>query len=257
MCFHETVQWWKQGAASAEWIESIPCDRVDSFFQSHQEDFSPEAVYRAKTLGRVRSEYQLSFVDLGLMPLVEKEVGEALEPPYRAERIWTQEPTWVERCDRRTGPLVAQVRVLAGLRENSQATSEFRISRTSCLPMSRMFSPESPTTTARTHSSAGSKQKLKALAGVGADHRPIQQLGPHDNGIAGVRLRKHADFEKETRASLGTHSTPSYLVDYIVGNLADWIEEIPENDRSVFEPACGHAAFLVVGDATAYPTSSF
>ncbi len=78
VCFHETVQWWKQGAASAEWIESIPFDRVDSFFQSHQEVFSPEAVYRAKTLGRVRSEYQLSFVDVGLMPLVEEELGRAL-----------------------------------------------------------------------------------------------------------------------------------------------------------------------------------
>jgi N-6 DNA Methylase len=52
-------------------------------------------------------------------------------------------------------------------------------------------------------------------------------------------------ISKETLASLGTHSTPSYLVDYIVGNLAEWIEEIPENERSVFEPACGHAAFLV------------
>jgi hypothetical protein len=50
---------------------------------------------------------------------------------------------------------------------------------------------------------------------------------------------------KETRSDLGTHSTPSFLVDYIVGNLADWIKEIPVNDRSVYEPACGHAAFLV------------
>jgi len=52
-------------------------------------------------------------------------------------------------------------------------------------------------------------------------------------------------ISKETRSALGTHSTPSFLVDYIVGNLADWVTEIPVNERSVFEPACGHAAFLV------------
>ena len=52
-------------------------------------------------------------------------------------------------------------------------------------------------------------------------------------------------ISKETRSSLGTHSTPAFLVDYVVGNLAEWIAEIPENERSVFEPACGHAAFLV------------
>ena len=34
-------------------------------------------------------------------------------------------------------------------------------------------------------------------------------------------------------------------MDYIVWQLYDWIREIPENDRHVFEPACGHAPFLL------------
>src|SRR5207244_3063880 len=49
----------------------------------------------------------------------------------------------------------------------------------------------------------------------------------------------------EVRAEFGTHSTPSYLVDYIVGRLEPWIRDIAPDRRSVFEPACGHAAFLV------------
>ena len=52
-------------------------------------------------------------------------------------------------------------------------------------------------------------------------------------------------ISKETRSSLGTHSTPSYLVDYVVGKLLPWIEEIPVEERVMFEPACGHAAFLI------------
>ena len=52
-------------------------------------------------------------------------------------------------------------------------------------------------------------------------------------------------ISQKTRTELGTHSTPSFLVDYVVGNLSDWIAEIPVDERSVFEPACGHAAFLV------------
>jgi hypothetical protein len=47
------------------------------------------------------------------------------------------------------------------------------------------------------------------------------------------------------RANLAIHSTPPYLVDYIVWGLAHWIEEIPAKNRHVFEPACGHAAFLI------------
>jgi type I restriction-modification system DNA methylase subunit len=56
---------------------------------------------------------------------------------------------------------------------------------------------------------------------------------------------ENALISQETRSSLGTHTTPSFLVDYIVGGLTDWIEEIPISERTVFEPACGHAAFLV------------
>jgi hypothetical protein len=52
-------------------------------------------------------------------------------------------------------------------------------------------------------------------------------------------------ISKETRSAFGTHGTPSFLVDYVVGNLTDWIEEIPVNERSVFEPMCGHSAFLI------------
>ncbi len=52
-------------------------------------------------------------------------------------------------------------------------------------------------------------------------------------------------ISKKTRSSLGTHSTPSFLVDYVVGNVAEWVAEIPLRKRSVFEPACGHAAFMV------------
>ena len=56
----------------------MPVAQVESFFRAHQDQFSPDAVYRAKTLGRVRSEYQLDFVDIGMLPVLEEEVGTAL-----------------------------------------------------------------------------------------------------------------------------------------------------------------------------------
>jgi hypothetical protein len=49
----------------------------------------------------------------------------------------------------------------------------------------------------------------------------------------------------ELRRTLGIHSTPPYLTDYILGRLQGRIEAIPPDDRRVFEPACGHGAFLV------------
>jgi hypothetical protein len=50
-------------------------------------------------------------------------------------------------------------------------------------------------------------------------------------------------IDKETRKAWGIHATPSYLVDYIVWQLFDWIKDIPQENRFVLEPTCGHAPF--------------
>ena len=56
---------------------------------------------------------------------------------------------------------------------------------------------------------------------------------------------EEALITEATRKLRGTHGTPSYLVDYIVWQLAPWIRKIDPRDLYVFEPACGHAPFLV------------
>ena len=78
VCREEQLQWWQQGAESPQRLATIPRTELASFFQEHRHDFAPESVYRAKTRGRFASTDQLSFVDVGLMPLVEGEIGKAL-----------------------------------------------------------------------------------------------------------------------------------------------------------------------------------
>jgi hypothetical protein len=56
---------------------------------------------------------------------------------------------------------------------------------------------------------------------------------------------EHTLVTKALRKKLGIHATPPWLVDYIVWRLDDWIRDIPENDRHVFEPGCGHSPFLL------------
>lgn len=243
VCFHDTLQWWKQGATSGEWIESIPFDRVDNFFRSHQHEFSPDAVYRAKTLGRVRKEYQLSFVDMGLMPLIEEEVGESLS--RLIERI-------VTRLKNRLGWRAVSDKQGHWLLKSTFWLLSGKILRDKQVPdfgdiklgnVDDVFSR-----VAKHYGSApftaGSREKLTALQESAQTIDQFSSLAlTTTESLAYVY--ENTLISKETRASLGTHSTPSYLVDYIVGHLADWIEQIPENNRSVFEPACGHAAFLV------------
>jgi N-6 DNA Methylase len=243
VCARDTLQWWKQGSEAAEWIESVPSDRLERFFRSHQTDFSPEAVYRAKTLGRIRSEYQLSFVDLGLMPLVEEEVGKELNRLIeRNVSDIKKRLGWTEISDDQGHWLLKSVFWLVSgkiLRDKQVPNFE----DLDLVNVDDVFRRVAKHYGSQAFA-AGSKPKLAALRESASVISQFSSLAlATTESLAYVY--ENTLISKATRAALGTHSTPSWLVDYIVGSLADWIEEIPENERNVFEPACGHSAFLV------------
>ncbi|MBC7820762.1 MAG: hypothetical protein IAG10_28080, partial [Planctomycetaceae bacterium] len=74
VCGRNGLEWWKQGIGQPERQRSpIPPGHVPQFFKTHADDFAPSVVYRAKTWGRFDTQFQRSFVDFGLMPLVEEQ----------------------------------------------------------------------------------------------------------------------------------------------------------------------------------------
>lgn len=243
VCFHDTLQWWKQGTASPEWLETVPAANVQQFFNAHKEEFSPEAVYRAKTWGRFRSEYQLSFVDVGLMPLVEEEVGEVLGRLIeRSVSDLKARLGWREVTGSQGHWLLQTVFWLVSgkILRDKQVDAFADLDLTDVDEVFRRVAKHYGTDPF----GAGSKTKLAALKESAHSIGQFSSLAlTTTESLAYVY--ENTLISKETRSSLGTHSTPSFLVDYVVGNLAEWISQIPENQRSVFEPACGHAAFLV------------
>ena len=243
VCYNDTLQWWKQGATGAEWIESVSSHHVQGFFESHREHFSPEAIYRAKTLGRVRREYQLSFVDMGLMPVVEEAVGQELGNLIEQNVATIKESLgWGEVSDVDGHWMLKSVFwLLSGKILRDKQVPGFEDIRLS--NVDDVFARVAGHYGTMPFK-AGSRQKLTAL------HESAKRIDRFSSLALTTTeslayVYENTLISKQTRASLGTHSTPSYLVDYIVSSLADWIAEIPENDRQVFEPACGHAAFLV------------
>lgn len=243
VCFEDTLQWWKQRTTSAEWLESIPVEKIDKFFERHLDEFAPQAVYRAKTWGRFRSQYQLTFVDLGLMPLVEEEVGQAL--------------------GRLIEHNVSELRRRLGWRDISNSQGHWLLKATFWLVSAKILRDKQVVSfqeldlsdveevfhRVATHYGTqpfevDSTEKTEALKESALEIDRFSSLSLTTTEALAY-VYENTLISKQTRLSLGTHRTPSFLVDYVVGNLADWIEEIPLNDRSVFELACGHAAFLV------------
>ena len=237
------LQWWKQGAKAAELLESIPANDVERFFKSNLGNFSPEAVYRAKTWGRFQTAYQLSFIDLGLMPLVEEQVGRSLgELIERSVSELKARLAWDAITDEQGHWLLQAVFWLV----SAKILRDKRVQSFEDLDLNDV---DEVFRRVGNHYGAkplvaGSKKKLDALC------ESASIIGQFSSLIlttteALAYVYENTLISKETRSALGTHSTPSFLVDYVVGNLADWVKEIPVNERSVFEPSCGHAAFLI------------
>jgi hypothetical protein len=243
VCFQDTLQWWKQGAQSPEYRESVPAINVERFFEDNLGKFKPDAVYRAKTWGRFRPEYQLSFVDLGLLPLVEEQVGKSLGKLVERNVAGLKSSIgWGDVTDEQGHWLLQTVfwlvsgKILRDKRVERFADLNLNDVEEVFRRLGRHYGTEPL--------AIDSKNKLEGLQ---ESARIINQFSSlaltTTESLAYVY--ENTLISKETRSAFGTHRTPSFLVDYVVGNLADWIEEIAVNERSVFEPACGHSAFLV------------
>ena len=243
VCFQDTLQWWKQGAQSPEYRESVPAINVGRFFEDNLGKFKPDAVYRAKTWGRFRPEYQLSFVDLGLLPLVEEQVGKSLGKLVERNVAGLKSSIgWADVTDEQGHWLLQTVfwlvsgKILRDKRVERFADLNLNDVEEVFRRLGRHYGTEPL--------AIDSKKKLEGLRESAAIINQFSSLAlTTTESLAYVY--ENTLISKETRSAFGTHRTPSFLVDYVVGNLTDWIEEIAVNERSVFEPACGHSAFLV------------
>jgi N-6 DNA methylase len=239
ICHGGQLQWWRQrGQAAAELLETVPEAKVSAFFQEHRSDFRPNRIYWAKTRGLFEKDYQLRFVDKGLMPLVSQEVGDRLADLVTRvtssliASLPNTDLRWILRVVLRllAAKLLKDKRAPRFVDLNLLDTTEV-LSRTT-----HHYKPGEPLRVPRR--SQGAVRRA-------AEHvREFAHLGYATTEALGD-VYETALVSRDLRKQLGIHSTPSYLADYIVWKLAPWIGEIPEDRRHVFEPCCGNASFLV------------
>lgn len=243
-CHANTVQWWKQTTATPEFREGIDSSRVREFFRQHSNDFSPATIFEGKTRRRLPGQTQLQFVDAGLMPFVERTDGERLSH-------------CVETAFR-------DIESSLGRKLQSQRDAQDAIKATFWLLAAKALHDKE----VDGFKNVDLTDIADVFARVGRHYGVLDGVPPpgrewHDATTRAAR--RISDFESlrnlsteslahvyenalitpEVRKANGTHSTPGSLVDYIVWQLWPWIEALPRDRRHVFEPACGHAAFLV------------
>jgi hypothetical protein len=238
------MEFWGQGRTAPALVESVRRSDLGQFFAARRADLAPGRIYAAKTRGLFDRHCQLTFVDVGLMPMVEGEIGQRLTVLVERavgqltalldwRNVNTQQGHWLLRS---VFWLLA-AKILHDKKVPSFSALDLCDVQKAFTCIAQHYGILSPVTI------QGSKE-AQSLSEVAAIIGGFADLG-HVTTESLAYVYENTLISEQTRSDLGTHSTPSYLVDYLVWQLAPWIEEIPASERHVFEPACGHAAFLV------------
>jgi hypothetical protein len=232
---------WRPGRDGAVVVQSsISGDQIAGFIQQHKAELNRNRLYQAKTQGSLPdSDRQLPlFVDPGVLMYAESELGTQLTlSVVEAVRILAtgrkQIGDWAFKA---TFRLLA-AKILKDKQVPGFKTADLLDVEKSLQRVENHYS---------SHDRLAIQNRLQRDRLVEAV-KILNQLG----NLRNLTTESLADVYEQalitagTRKVHGTHKTPAYLVDYVVWQLADWIAEIPADQLRFFEPACGHAPFLV------------
>jgi len=238
------LQWWKQTTARPLLQETIEGSRVAEFFRRRREDFDPTHIFEGKTRLRLPGQTQLSFVDAGLMPFIERADGERLSDLVVAafgdiESVLKRKLRSEKDAQK---AIQATFWLLAAKALHDKQAVGFKNVTLSNIDdvfarVGRHYGVRDGVPPSGRAWHAATTKAAGRIGGFGSLRNLSTESLAH--------VYENALVTKEVRKANGTHSTPGPLVDYIVWQLWPWIEDLPRERRHVFEPACGHGAFLV------------
>ena len=229
---------WRVGAVGApSLLEEVRLSHLPALFKRNRANWQPQAIHRAKALYKSSPEYQLDFVDLGLIPAIENEVEQKLDRLLEQvvdELLKALGDQWQEAAFRTTFRLLAAKILLD--REHAEAlhwsgasVEEVLDGIESYYNLGRLSS----TTAGIPKESIETAWKL--LRGA------INFRNISSDSLAFVY--ENTLVTADTRKRFGTHSTPRQLAEYVLGRID--LARFDLNCLTIFEPFTGAGTFLV------------
>jgi hypothetical protein len=239
-----SVDWWIQRPGKPERFDTKPVDQFPALVRKYKSKLDPLSIYQGRTLARINPAKQLEFVDAGLLPLRREEAGKKLHDTVQSmiaatlKAMGRPNPSKVALRD----VFTSVFRLLAGKILADKGIGGF--------PSLDLYKPKDVLEAVARHYDTSNTNPappksdymvLKDAASQLAQTGSFAVVSPESLAY----VYEHTLVTKELRKKLGIHATPPWLVDYMVWQLYDWVREIPVGDGHVFEPACGHAPFLL------------
>lgn len=242
-CTGSELYWFRHDSFGTQLLERIAANHVANFFDHHKDQFAPHRIYRAKTSAKFEPSHQLDFVDAGLMPLLEQGSGEWLGRKVESlvSTVYAAMPKRPKSKETAKWVFQSVFWLLAARMLRDKGVPSFKTVNVADPVdvfdrVGRHYNASSPPVVSATHRNA-----MLAAAQVANEFPSLVNITTESLAY----VYENTLVSQEVRDALGTHSTPSWLVDYIVWQLAPWIDEMHPDARHVLEPASGHSAFLV------------
>lgn len=230
---------WAVGARKApRLLDRVPASQLTALFARYRDSWTPQALHRAKALGVPRGRVQVDFIDLGLLPAIEREVQRKLH------QVMTDVLALLVPSD------------TSSEREKAAFRLTFRL-----LAAKILIDREHPAATGWSRDDvAAVLSGIQGYYGLGLLGTDVAAVALEDIAAAWGRLRQSITLRNissdslafvyentlvtaDTRKLFGTHSTPRSLAEYILKRV-DLSRFDPETVR-IAEPFAGAGIFLV------------
>lgn len=236
------VQRWQMLADEPKLIQRIEPDNFLATIRANRKSWGPEGVLRARSLTMPDRPEQLDFYDIGLLPVLEREVHIKLDSLFRRTIAAA-----IDMHSRLYG------REMRDYEYKGLFRLIFRLVASKLLADREYPGEWSPADVQRALGRVTDFYFRTTLAEPIEIDLEIQQLiwdqirtGFHLQNLSLEALAyvyENTFVTSRTRRMYGTHATPPEVVEYVVNNLP--FEQITDpNERTVFEPFSGHAPFL-------------
>jgi len=257
VCRGDSLDWWQLSITGPREPKTIHATQIDGFFRLHGEQLKPENIYAAKLHRASPAGVQMQFVDVGLMPALERKAGEALN------RLVTQA---IRTLMDGLGGKVRTTKDEQGVYKSvfwmlaAKLLSEKGVRGFKSLDLhdidqvfkvvgehykdARDYPPGDKTWKPAIARVAASIAGWGSLGNISAESLAFLYETALIDGPKSKVGKSKDKARADVRKTLGIHSTPSILVDHMLSQLWPLIEPGTLKDQRVFEPACGHGAFL-------------
>jgi hypothetical protein len=218
----------------------IPPKDIGSVFRENREKWSPRNILRIKNLGPVDDERQLDFIDLGLMPAIEQNVRDKIDPLLRdtlhAAKVEI-ERQGIENLDP-LGLYQLVFRALTGKILHDRGVNGFTNGNNIPDPDNFLARVAKHYREPEQYSVFGKRARRVVLeklwAGVNLKHISVETL---------AYVWENLLLTAQDRRALSIHATPPSIARYIVNRLP--IDEKTGERGPIVEPCCGASTFLI------------